>query len=276
MEKENDIIEDLNFEEEFRRLREKNKINSSLTKSMILATPKQSTREYAKDYHFDVRYVEFDRDEYLENKHKITEEEYIKSIKDINLFYFDDFVKMNEDLIKEVLTTNVDFQLNCFFMFDYSIKSGRLFNYNEDSQIITLKMKNDIEFFVDYKYHYVYGRIHNNQRKTEFRKRMELFLKCKSIVVKRRMNNKEHLEKEEQFEEDKNNKKKIKEDYDSEESDACYHAQALAPSEDNYEKREEEYTKVLNDVLKLNLQFEENRKIDLINSILNREEADNE
>lgn len=264
MDNKNDIIEDLNFEEEFMKLREKNKINASST------IPKQSTGGYAKDYNFDVRYVEFDRDEYLENKHKITEEEYIKSIKDINLFYFDDYVKMNEDSIKEVLTTNVDFQLNCFFMFDYSIKSGRLFNYNEDSQIITLKMKNDIEFFVDYKYHYIYGRIHNNQRKTEFRKRMELFLKCKSIVVKRRKNNNEHLEKEEQFEEqleeDKNNKKKIKEHLFKEDSD----------SEESDEKREEEYTKVLNDVLKLNLQFEENRKIDLINSILNREEADNE
>ncbi len=244
---------ELNFEEEFKKIRD--------YKALRLKN------KNIKDYNFDVKEVEFDREEYLANKFKISEKEYIKSIKEIDLFYFDDFIKMDEESIKEVLKSEVDFQLNCFFIFDYIIKKGKVVNYDEESKIITLKTKNDIELFVDYRYHYIYGRINNVVRKTEFRKKMELFLKCKSIIVKKRKN-------DDNTDNDNNNQNnKIKNELLKELSDEEDSAEALEEINDEKDStkslEEEECMKVFNDVLKLNLKFEEKKKIDLINSVLN-------
>jgi hypothetical protein len=94
---------------------------------------------------------------------------------------------------------------------------------------------------------------------------MELFLKCKSIIVKKKKNN--SLMSLNNNNSDIN-KEKMKNELLKEISDNDEEVEEVEEQEEST-KASEECMKVFNDVLKLNLKFEEKKKIDLINSVLN-------
>ncbi len=160
-----------------------------------------------------------------------------------NYNFEEEFIELNKEVENKPL-----FEIVCFYKYDYIKKKGLFVNYiiNEDIgyKKIILKNKFDVHYEYNYNDYYFYGKIKDFSKKDDFRKNMELILKCNSIVVKR----KKVIEK-------KDIEETIKELNDNDEDDN---------EEINNNNLQE--NKIQND------EFEEldERKIEFINSIINK------
>ncbi len=234
--------ENYNFEDEFKKLRE------SLNQ-------KYKTKINKEEKDFDVKYIEDYDNLNFYKRNEICEEEFIERIKNIDKFFFDDYKKIEEheliELNKEVENKPL-FEIVCFYKYDYIKKKGlfvKFVNENENTKKIILRNKFDVQYEYNYNDFYIYGKIKDFSKKDDFRKKMELFLKCNSIVVKKKKNI-DKIDMDETIKEINNN------------------------DEDDTEELKENKI-ILNEKinqLKENEEFEEmdERKIEFINSIINK------
>ncbi len=203
MENDLDILdENYDFEEEFRKIRmnfrEKIKNKERINRN--------------EEIELDTKYLEVN--EALESEYrnkKIEEEEYIQIIKNSDKFFFDDYKKLDEEdlmSLKEKKEERPNFEIICYFHFHYYRKKGIFEDYDKNTKMLTLKNKIENQQVINTEHYYLYGKIKEYGKKDDFRKNMELILKCSSMVVKRKKND-----------ENKNNEKLIQELNDSDEEE---------------------------------------------------------
>lgn len=226
--------ENYDFESEF------NKIKSSFINKLN----KKDSINRNENIELDVRDLE--EFELLYEPKIINEEEYIEIIKNSDKFFFDDYKKINEDdliSLKENKEEKPNFEIICYFKFNYYRKRGIFEDYDHEKKIVLLKNKFDNKQLINIESYYLYGKIKDYSKKDDFRKNMELFLKCSSIVVKRKkiIDNNNNIS---------NNEKLIKE------------------LNDNDEDEDEEISKVQKEENKEDIMDE--KKIEFINSIITK------
>ncbi len=238
-----DLKESEALEEEFNRIR-----------MMIQNKYKNKQKEQNTEMDFDVKYIEYEGI-YGLNQILIDENEYIERIKNMDKFFFDDYKKIDEYKLKELMDKkkegSPDFEIVCFFKYNFIRQKGFFEEYQEKEKVLILKNKFEHQKVIDFDKYYLYGKIRSYGNRDDFRRKMELFLKCHSIVVKKRKNLNNNNN------DDENNEKLIKElneNDDMEENDYF-----LEEKNDKIENIEKEYLEELDE-----------RKIEFINSIINK------
>ncbi len=238
-----ELEESERLEEEFNRIR-----------MMIQNKYKNKQKEQNTEMDFDVKYIEYEGI-YGLNQILIDENEYIERIKNMDKFFFDDYKKIDEDKLKELMDKkkegSPDFEIVCFFKYNFIRQKGFFEEYQEKEKVLILKNKFEHQKVIDFDKYYLYGKIRSYGNRDDFRRKMELFLKCHSIVVKKRKNINN---------DDKNNEKLIKELNESDDID-----------ENDY-FLEDKNNKIENNenIEKEDLEEMDERKIEFINSIINK------